>query len=145
MPSPGDAKYRPRFYHPATGTHRQQYLRPADLRGKCLAIGSADSAQAAIMPLFYLHEAGLDPDRDLTLVRFDLDVGKHGDTGTSELEVLRALHEGRADAGVIGYAAWVRELEAGHINTALVQSVWTSPPYDHCDFTALPAFDEALA
>lgn len=116
-----------------------------DLRGKRLALGSADSAQAAILPLYYLRRAGLDPTRDLTLVRFDLDVGKHGDTGTSELEVLRALHEGTADAGAVGHVIWLRELEQGHVNSSLVRSVWTSPPYSHCNFTALPDFDPTLA
>jgi phosphonate transport system substrate-binding protein len=116
----------------------------ADLRGKRLALGSADSAQAAILPLQYLREAGLDPDRDVTLLRFDIDVGKHGDTGTSELEVLRALHEGSADAGMIGHPIWLRELEQGSVNSALVHSVWTSPSYCHCNFTALPDFDAAL-
>jgi phosphonate transport system substrate-binding protein len=118
---------------------------PAGLAGKRLALGSADSAQAAIMPLRYLRDAGLDPQRDLTLLRFDLDVGKHGDTGTSEMEVLRALHEGKADAGMIGHPIWLRELEQGSVNSALVHSVWTSPPYCHCNFTALPDFDAALA
>jgi ABC-type phosphate/phosphonate transport system substrate-binding protein len=112
-----------------------------DLRGKRLAVGSADSAQAAILPLFYLRQAGLDPDRALTLLRFDLDVGKHGDTGTSELEVLRAVHEGRAEAGMVGHAVWLQQLEQGGVNEALVRSVWTSPPYCHCNFTALPSFD----
>jgi ABC-type phosphate/phosphonate transport system substrate-binding protein len=116
-----------------------------DLKGKRLAIGSADSAQAAILPLHFIRRAGLDPERDLQLTRFDLDVGKHGDTGTSELEVLRALHENRADAGTVGYVTWLREQEEGHVNGALIRSVWTSEPYDHCNFTALPTFDEALA
>lgn len=116
----------------------------ADLRGKRLAIGSADSAQAAILPLHFLRQAGLDPGRDLMVIRFDLDVGKHGDTGTSELEVLRALHEGSADAGAVGHVTWVKELEAGHINSGLVKSIWTSPSYSHCNFTALPDFDRDL-
>src|SRR5262245_9227134 len=60
----------------------------SDLRGKRVALGSADSAQAAILPLQFLREAGVEPERDAKLLRFDLDVGKHGDTGTSELEVL---------------------------------------------------------
>ena len=114
----------------------------SDLRGKRLALGSADSAQAAILPLYYLREAGLDPERDLTLLRFDLDVGKHGDTGTSELEVLRAVHENQADAGMIGHAVWLQQVEQGSVNSALVRSVWTSPPYCHCNFTALPTFDQ---
>jgi ABC-type phosphate/phosphonate transport system substrate-binding protein len=117
----------------------------ADLRAKRLALGSADSAQAAILPLHFIEEAGLDPARDMTLLRFDLDVGKHGDTGTSELEVLRALHDGSADAGMLGYTTWLRELEQGTVNSSLIHSVWTSPPYCHCNFTALPDFDRALA
>src|SRR2546426_1241208 len=44
-------------------------LGPGDLRGKRFALGSADSAQAAIMPLHFLRAAGIDPDRDLTLLR----------------------------------------------------------------------------
>ena len=48
----------------------------ADLRGKRLALGSADSAQAAILPLHFLRDAGVDPGRDTKLLRFDLDVGK---------------------------------------------------------------------
>jgi ABC-type phosphate/phosphonate transport system substrate-binding protein len=118
---------------------------PTDLKGKRLALGSADSAQAAIMPLHYLRQAGLDPERDVELLRFDLDVGKHGDTGTSELEVIRALTEGRADAGAVGHSTWLRLLEQGQVNTAVVDSVWTSPGYDHCNFTALPGFDRGLA
>src|SRR5437773_1289761 len=108
-------------------------------------IVGADSAQAAIMPLHFLRADGLDPERDLTLLRFDLDVGKHGDTGTSEVEVVRAVQEGRADAGAIGHATWLRLVEQGQVNTAIVESVWTSPPYDHCNFTALPDFDADLA
>lgn len=116
----------------------------AELKGKRLALGSADSAQAAILPLAWLRDAGLDPETDLEIQRFNLDVGKHGDTGTSELEVLRALHDGTADVGAVGDPTWVRELEAGHINSALVGSLWTSPGYCHCNFTALPDFDAAL-
>lgn len=116
----------------------------SQLRGKRLALGSADSAQAAILPLHWLEQAGLTPGADVELLRFNLDVGKHGDTGTSELEVLRALHEGSADVGAVGDPTWVRELEAGHVNSSLVASLWTSPPYCHCNFTALPDFDRDL-
>jgi phosphonate transport system substrate-binding protein len=119
--------------------------RPGDLRGKRLALGSADSAQAAILPLYFLRQEGIDPEHDLELIRFDLDVGKHGDTGTSELEVLRAVHQGEADAGAIGHVVWIQALEKGSVNQALVKSVWTSPPYDHCSFTALDDLDPALA
>jgi ABC-type phosphate/phosphonate transport system substrate-binding protein len=117
----------------------------ADLRGKRFAYGSADSAQAALIPAYYLRQAGLDPERDVVPLHFDLDVGKHGDTGTSELEILRALHEGEADAGGIGDATWVRLLEEGQVNSAVVRPFWTSPGYCHCNFTALPDFDAGRA
>ncbi|HEU5003286.1 MAG TPA: PhnD/SsuA/transferrin family substrate-binding protein [Actinomycetota bacterium] len=116
----------------------------SELKGKRLALGSADSAQAAILPLYWVEQAGLTPGTDVELLRFNLDVGKHGDTGTSELEVLRAVHEGIADVGAVGDPTWVRELEAGHVNSGLVSSLWTSPPYCHCNFTALPDFDAEL-
>ena len=74
---------------------------PKDLAGRTLAVGSRDSTQARILPLHFLKKEGVDLARVKLLV-FDTDVGKHGDTGTSELEVLKALQDGRADAGTPG-------------------------------------------
>jgi|SRR5581483_3835201 len=117
----------------------------SDIKGKRFAFGSADSAQAALLPAYYLREAGIDPERDVEALHFDLDVGKHGDTGSSELEILRAIHENLADAGAIGDATWIRLLEQGAVNTAIARAIWTTPTYCHCNFTALPDFDRALA
>jgi ABC-type phosphate/phosphonate transport system substrate-binding protein len=114
----------------------------SDLRGKRLALGSADSAQAAILPVHYLQQAGIDPQRNCTLQRYDLDVGKHGDTGTSELEVLRALHEGKADAGALAEATWIHQVARGRVDTQQVRPIWTSPGYCHCNFTILADFPE---
>ena len=49
---------------------------------------------------------GLAEGKDYRTLRFNSDVGKHGDTGTSEVEVLRAVLDGRADAGAIGSPFW---------------------------------------
>ena len=117
----------------------------ADLRGKRLALGSADSAQAAILPRHFLRKAGVRPDRDCTLLRFDLDVGKHGDTGSSEVEVVRALRDGLADAGALAESTWERQVAEGQVGLRQVRPVWTSPGYCHCVFTALAGFPEALA
>jgi ABC-type phosphate/phosphonate transport system substrate-binding protein len=116
----------------------------SDIRGKSLALGSADSAQAAILPVHYLQQAGVEPGRDCSVLRFDLDVGKHGDTGTSELEVLRALREGQADAGALGDATWIRQLAEGRVDARAIQPIWTSPGYCHCNFTVLADFPEEL-
>lgn len=115
-----------------------------DLKGKRFALGSADSAQAAILPYHFLKTNGIDPEKDVELIRFNLDVGKHGDTGTSEYEVLRAIQSGEAEAGAIGENSWIRMLEQGLVGTNEIQAIWTSPGYSHCNFTVLPDFDDQL-
>jgi phosphonate transport system substrate-binding protein len=74
----------------------------AGLKGKRLALGTLDSGQASILPLYFLKQNGIDHSRDLKTIRFEIDVGKHGDTRTSEVEVLKAVINGAADAGAIG-------------------------------------------
>ncbi|HEX3149536.1 MAG TPA: PhnD/SsuA/transferrin family substrate-binding protein [Gemmataceae bacterium] len=111
-----------------------------DVRGKRLALGSADSAQAAILPIYFLQQAGFDPLSECTLLRFDLDVGKHGDTGTSELEVIRALRDNQADVGALGDTTWAKLLAEGRVDPAQIRSIWTSPGYCHCNFTVLADF-----
>ncbi|PXY22770.1 Rv1680 family SBP-like protein [Prauserella muralis] len=113
------------------------------LRGKRLALGSKDSAQAAILPVYYLRRAGLGED-DVELVRINSDVGKHGDTGRSELDALRAVLEDRADAAAIGGNTW-DAIGAGELMPGGFEAVWTSPPYSHCNFTALPALSDERA
>lgn len=109
-----------------------------DLEGKTLAVGSSDSTQARILPLYFLCNEGVDLSR-VNLLPFDTDLGKHGDTGTSELEVLKALQEGLADAGTVGDLVWVNEQAAGHIDPARIEVLWTTPGFDHCMFDAYPA------
>jgi len=113
----------------------------ADLKGKRLALGSADSAQAAIMPVHYLTQEGLDLGGDVELVRFNSDVGKHGDTGQSERDALGAVIDGRADAAAIGLASWDVFVRSGDVPPERLQPSWTSPPYSHCNFTAMPTLD----
>jgi ABC-type phosphate/phosphonate transport system substrate-binding protein len=114
----------------------------ADLAGKRLAVGSRDSTQARILPLHFLRHEGVDLDA-LKITAFDSDVGKHGDTGKSELEVLDALREGRADAGTVGDLIWVLEQAAGRIDPNRIEVLWTTPGFDHCMFDALPTLDKA--
>jgi len=108
-----------------------------ELPGRRLAVASSDSTQARILPLHFLRRAGIDTST-VVLVPFDSDVGKHGDTGRSELEVLAAVASGAADAGCVGDLVWVRELAAGRIDVARVRSLWVTPPFDHCMFDAMP-------
>ncbi len=115
-----------------------------DLEGRRLAVGSRDSTQARILPLYFLGEAGVDVSR-VEIVAFDSDVGKHGDTGRSELDVLRALHEGSVAAGAVGDYVWVIESAAGRIDASQLEVLWTTPGFDHCMFDALPSLDSQRA
>ena len=74
----------------------------ADLRNRILALGSRDSGHAAILPVHFLEREGLVEGQDYRTLRFNSNLGKHGDTGASEVEVTRAVLDGRADAGAIG-------------------------------------------
>jgi ABC-type phosphate/phosphonate transport system substrate-binding protein len=116
----------------------------ADLAGRTLAVGSRDSTQARILPLHFLAREGVDLSR-VRVLPFDTDLGKHGDTGTSELDVLAALADGRAQAGAVGDLIWVLEQAAGRIDATRIESLYTTPGFDHCMFDALPSLPEAKA
>jgi len=117
----------------------------SDLRGRTLALGCRDSGHAAILPVHFLAEQGLQKGADYKTVRFNTDMGKHGDTGTSEVEVLRAVLDGRADAGAIGSPFWSSLQEGKLVPAGALTEVWSSPPYSHCMFTARPGLEPELA
>jgi len=113
----------------------------ADLKNRTLAIGSRDSGHAAILPVHFLAQQGMIEGRDYRALRFDSDVGKHGDTGTSEVEVLRAILDGRADAGAIGSPFWETVRSERLMPEGSLSEIWSSPQYNHCMFTARPDLD----
>jgi ABC-type phosphate/phosphonate transport system substrate-binding protein len=113
----------------------------ADLTNRTLALGSRDSGHAAILPVHFLEQQGLCEGRDYRTLRFDSDVGKHGDTGTSEVEVVRAVLDGRADAGAIGSPFWDTVRKEHLVPEGGIREIWTSPAYNHCMFTARPDLD----
>ena len=117
---------------------------PKDLAGKRLAVGSRDSTQARILPMHFFSLEGLDAGK-VHVLAFDSDLGKHGDTGRSELEVLDALRRGEAEAGAVGDLVWVTEQTAGRVDGASLVSVWNSPPFDHCMFDGREGLDPAAA
>ncbi len=113
----------------------------ADLKNRTLALGSRDSGHAAILPVHFLQQEGMREGRDYQTVRFNNDVGKHGDTGTSEVEVVRAVLDGRADAGAIGSPFWNTVRNQRLVPEGGLREIWSSPTYNHCMFTARPDLD----
>ncbi|MEH2519864.1 phosphonate transport system substrate-binding protein [Bradyrhizobium sp. AZCC 1610] len=116
----------------------------ADLKDRTLALGSRDSGHAAILPVYFLQREGLVEGKDYQTLRFNTDLGKHGDTGTSESEVVRAVLDGRADAGAIGSPFWNAVRTERLVPQGALTEIWTSQPYNHCMFTARSDLDPAL-
>ena len=116
----------------------------ADLKNRTLALGSRDSGHAAILPVHFLEQQGMREGRDYRTLRFNSDVGKHGDTGTSEVEVLRAVLDGRADAGAVGSPFWNTVRSERLVPEGALREIWSSPAYNHCMFTARPDLDMEL-
>ena len=113
----------------------------ADLKNRTLALGSRDSGHAAILPVHFLEQQGMREGRDYRALRFNSDLGKHGDTGTSEVEVVRAVLDGRADAGAIGNRFWTTVQNDRLVPEGGLREIWSSPAYNHCMFTARPDLD----
>ena len=59
----------------------------------------------------------------------------------NEVEVVRAVLEGRADAGAIGSPFWNTVRKEHLIPEGGLREIWSSPAYNHCMFTARPALD----
>ena len=116
----------------------------SDLEGRTLALGSRDSGHAAILPVHFLEAKGLIEGKTYCSLRFNSDLGKHGDTGASEVEATRAVLDGRADAASIGSPFWDRVRAERLAPEGALVEIWTSPPFSHCMFTARPGLEPEL-
>jgi phosphonate transport system substrate-binding protein len=69
-----------------------------DLKGGTVAVGAVDSPQATLIPLAHLRAGGVQAGQDLSVRRFDVGVGLHGDHIGGERDAARALMSGEVDA-----------------------------------------------
>jgi ABC-type phosphate/phosphonate transport system substrate-binding protein len=109
----------------------------ADLKGRRVAVGAADSPQATLIPLGFLAEHGLEPRKDFAVVEFDLLRGKHGDHIGGEREAARALMRGDCDAACLIDSNHLLFIQEGTIPSGATHIVAQTPAYDHCNFTVL--------
>ena len=110
----------------------------ADLKGKTVAVGASDSPQATLIPLGMIAASGLDPARDCRVLYHEVMVGKHGDHVGGERDAARALSEGRADAACVLDANYPLFINEGTLDPGVTRTLATTPPFDHCNFTARP-------
>lgn len=116
-----------------------------EIAGKRLAVGARDCGHATILPIHFLeNDEGLAPD-SYELLRFESGLGKHGDTGEAELESIRAVAAGEADAAALGDVTWELFRSQGLNETNGLRVIWRSPTFYHCNFTALDSIDDQVA
>lgn len=114
------------------------------LAGKTLVLGSRDAAEATVLPLHYLKGEGLDRAK-VKVLNLDKEVDLKGNPCSSEVHVLKALKEGRGQAGIIGERLWERLKKEDPEQLRGLVDLWTSPPFSHCVFTAGKGLDEGTA
>jgi phosphonate transport system substrate-binding protein len=121
-----------------------------DLAGRIVATGAVDSPQATLLPLSLLRSLGLNPGTggtgsgvtgaDVTVRRFDVGVGLHGDHIGGEREAARALFAAdpasRVDAACMIDSNLLLFGREGTLPAGAVRVLAQTPLYDHCTLTA---------
>jgi ABC-type phosphate/phosphonate transport system substrate-binding protein len=118
---------------------------PADLRGKVVGTGAVDSPQATLLPLDELRNAGLAPNDDFIVRRFDVGVGLHGDHVGGERDAARALIAGEVDAACILAANHLVFSREGTLSPGSTTVIAETVPFDHCNMTVADDVADAKA
>jgi phosphonate transport system substrate-binding protein len=106
-----------------------------DLKGRAVGAGAVDSPQATLLPLAHLGQLGVAD--DITVRRFEVGVGLHGDHVGGERDAARALMAGEVDAACMidgNHLLFARE---GILPAGSTRVVAQTPPYDHCNMTVV--------
>lgn len=111
----------------------------ADLRGGTIAVGAVDSPQATLIPLLLATDAGLEPGPDVTVRRFDVGVGLHGDHVGGERDAARALAAGEVDAACMIDANHLVFTAEGTLPAGSTRILAQTGMYDHCNMTVTSA------
>ena len=113
-------------------------------RPAAVGVGAVDSPQATLIPLSHLRAAGRRPGEDVTVRRFDVGVGLHGDHVGGEREAARALVAGEVDAACMIDGNHLLFSQEGSL-PAETRIVAQTPPYDHCTMTEVDTAPAAEA
>ncbi len=106
-----------------------------DLKGKTFAFGSVSSTSGHLMPRYYLLQAGVDPDKDLSRYAFS---GAHDATA-------KWVESGKVDAGALNESVWQKLVEEKRVDTSKVEVFHTTPDYFDYNWTVRGDLDPALA
>ncbi|MGH3793975.1 MAG: phosphate/phosphite/phosphonate ABC transporter substrate-binding protein [Pseudonocardiaceae bacterium] len=113
----------------------------ADLKGETVAVGAVDSPQATLIPLAHLRAAG---SGDLTVRRFDVGVGLHGDHIGGEREAARALMAGEVAAACMIDASHLQFGREGTLPAGGTRVLAQTACYDHCNMSVVDTAPDDL-
>ncbi|RZQ61107.1 phosphate/phosphite/phosphonate ABC transporter substrate-binding protein [Amycolatopsis suaedae] len=113
------------------------YEKVSDLAGLTIGVGAVDSPQATLIPLSFLRSAGITPGSDVTVRRYDVGVGLHGDHIGGERDAARALLAGDVDAAVVIDGNHLQFSREGTLPPGSTRVLAQTPAYDHCNMTVV--------
>ena len=105
----------------------------ADLAGGTVGTGAVDSPQATLLPLRLL--AGV----DVTVRRFEVGVGLHGDHIGGERDAATALRDGAVDAACMIDGNHLLFAKEGLLPAGSTRVIAQTRPYDHCNMSVVGA------
>jgi ABC-type phosphate/phosphonate transport system substrate-binding protein len=108
------------------------------LEGATVGVGAIDSPQATLLPLALIG------DTPITVRRFDIGVGLHGDHIGGERDAARALSAGEVDAACMSDSTHLMLSKEGTLPAGSTRILAHTPPYDHCNMTATGESPESL-
>jgi ABC-type phosphate/phosphonate transport system substrate-binding protein len=104
---------------------------PADLQGGVVATGAVDSPQGTLLPLSLLEGV------DVSVRRFEVGVGLHGDHIGGERDAARALAAGEVDATCMLDANHLLFSRDGTLRAGDTRVIAQTPPFDHCNMSVI--------
>jgi phosphonate transport system substrate-binding protein len=118
---------------------------PDDLAGRTVGVGAVDSPQATLIPLSHLKAIGLHAGKDLTVRRFDVGVGLHGDHIGGERDAARALIAGEVDAACMIDGNHLAFAKDGTLPAGATRILTQTGTFDHCTMTIVDTAPAAEA
>ncbi len=105
-----------------------------DLKGKTFSFGSVSSTSGHLMPRYFLHKGGINPEKDFSKFSFS---GAHDATAAW-------VEAGRVDAGALNFLVWDKLLETKKVDASKVVVFWTTPPYVDYVWTVRGGLDKSI-